>query len=176
VALVRPELADAGGRRSRGCSRLRRRHRLEGAQQGALDAHERGIGQRRVEDRGAGASVLGIGRQALAQRDDALQSVMHEDEEQRRRILPVDDGERADSNDARPIHRRDRHVASECDECPLLHTWEEVIAPQLDVLPRRGLAMPLEQRDRCHCGGSGGYEKLTSVHEHLVEGSAEPVR
>jgi hypothetical protein len=44
-----------------------------------------------------------------------------------------------------------------------------MVAPQLDVLAGRGLAEWVEVRLRRQSGSGGCREKVTSVHEYLVE-------
>ena len=69
---------------------------------------------------------------------------MRKNQEQRRLIFAVYDGKRPDPGNARSIHRGDRDVAHEGAERTLLHAREQVVTPQLDVLPGRGLGERVE--------------------------------
>jgi hypothetical protein len=94
--------------------------------------------------------------------------LVRKDEEQRRLVFSVDDRKRADSTNSRSIHRRDGHVTDEGSERALLGAREQVIAPQLEVLPRGGLTEGGAMGKWRHGGNSGSGEKFTSVHEYLV--------
>jgi hypothetical protein len=90
------------------------------------------------------------------------------DEEQRRLVFSVDDCKRSNSANSCSIHRRDCYVADESTERALLRAGEQVIAPQLEILARRGLVECLAVGKWRDSSNSGSGEKFTSVHEYLV--------
>jgi hypothetical protein len=94
--------------------------------------------------------------------------LVHKYKEQRRLVFSVDNRERADPAYACPIHRRDCCVADEGAERALLRAGKQVIASQLEVLPRRGLIECVAMGKWGDSGDSGSGEKVTSVHEYLV--------
>jgi len=97
---------------------------------------------------------------------------MRKDEQQGRRILAVDDGERPDTADTCSIHRRDEGVTHEARERALLRPGKQVVPAQLYELAGRGLRECGEMGRRQHARSCSGGEKLTSVHVYLVaEGS-----